>query len=68
MTMQELRSTDKDFLTVMDIAPVLGTSPQAIRCQAHSNPAKLGFPVVIIGTRVKVPRKPFLVHIGEVTS
>ena len=38
-------------------------NPQAIRIMARENPAALGFPVVVIGTRTKIPRVPFLRYV-----
>lgn len=68
MTIDQLRSSDKTFLTPAEVAPTLGSDPQAIRCQVWADVAKLGFPVVIIGRRIKIPRKPFLEYIGEVAT
>ena len=65
MTISEIKASDKIFLTPAEIAEVLGTNPQAIRIQARVMPEALGFPVSVIGTRVKIPRKPFLAYMGE---
>ena len=65
MTLAEIKASDAVFLLPADIAPVLGCNPNFIRLTAHENPASLGFPVSVIGTRVRVPRKPFLNFIGE---
>ena len=65
MTLAEIKETDEVFLTPSDIATVLGSDAQTIRDMAKSDPAKLGFQVTVIGTRVKIPRKPFLKWIGE---
>lgn len=65
MTISEIKASDKIFLTPAEIAEVLGTNPQAIRIQARVMPEALGFPVSVIGSRVKIPRKPFLVYMGE---
>ena len=43
-----------------DIADVLNADPQDIRVQARTAPEKLGFPVIIIKSRTKIPRLPFL--------
>ena len=51
---------DKDFLTAADVAPVLGINPQDIRSQAQSDADKLGFPVIVTGTRVRIPKEGFL--------
>lgn len=60
MTFEEIKSSDKDFLYAEDIQSVLGANPNTIRKQAHDDPAALGFPVVVCGTRVRIPRKPFI--------
>ena len=60
MTITEIRNCDKQMLTPTDIAGVLGVAPYSINVQAQQDPAKLGFPVSVIGTRVKVPRQGFL--------
>ena len=60
MTIDEIRASNKDVLTAADIAPVIGCDPQGIRITARNNPEWLGFPVVCVKQRVKIPREPFL--------
>lgn len=60
MTFEEIRASDKAMLTAEDIAPVLGCNPQSIRLQAQEDPSKLGFPVVVVGKRNRIPREPFI--------
>lgn len=64
MTIQEIKSLDREMLIASEVAPILETDPNLIRHQAHENPALLGFPVVVMGTRVKIPRIPFLRFMG----
>jgi len=52
------------FFTPADIAPLLHCDPQQIRIQARHDPNKLGFPVIVTGRRVRIPRKPFLHYLG----
>ena len=59
MTLDEIRNSTKEVLTPADIADVLNADPQDIRVQARTAPEKLGFPV-IIKSRTKIPRLPFL--------
>lgn len=67
MTLDEIKASDKLMLTPADIAPVLGADPQDIRVAARLHPERLGFPVIVIGHRTKIPRKPFLDYVmGEV--
>lgn len=60
MTLEQIKTTEKDFLTPEDLREVLGCNPYAINVQAKDDPAKLGFPVCLMGTRVRVPRLGFL--------
>lgn len=60
MTMEEIRTCPREFLTPGDIAPLLGVNPYAINVAAKTDPDRLGFPVCMIGRRVKIPRRRFL--------
>lgn len=60
MTLSEMKQSDKAFLTPVDVAEVLQATPQFIRWQARNAPARLGFPVVVIRSRTKIPRIPFI--------
>lgn len=64
MTLDEIKASDKTMLTPADIAEVLGCDAQGIRIQAQTAPEKLGFPVVVIKSRIKVPKVPFLKFFG----
>lgn len=59
-TLQEIESCGKDILSPADVAPFLGCDPYNITLQAKSNPALLGFPVIVIGTRTRIPREGFV--------
>lgn len=48
-----------EMLTPAEVAPLIGVDPQSIRLQAQSDPKKLGFPVVVIGSRTMIPKKLF---------
>lgn len=65
MTLDEIRASDKPFLTPADVAGVLAADAQSIRLQAREFPEALGFPVICVRNRVKIPRKPFLRFLGE---
>ena len=65
MTLEQIKASDKFWLTAVDIAPVLHCDPNLIRWQAHNDPAKLGFPVTVLRSRVKISRKSFLEFMGE---
>lgn len=64
MSIQEIISSEKVFITVADIAPILHCDPQCIRRQAKDDPEVLGFPVLRIGSRLRIPRIPFLKFLG----
>lgn len=64
MTLQDIINSDFAYLTPADIAPILGYDPQSIRTQAHKDPQALGYPVIIIGRRIRIPRIPFLRYLG----
>jgi len=59
-TLFEAISSDKDVLTPSDVAPIIGVDPQDLRDTARTHPERLGFPVMIIGSRVKIPRAGFI--------
>lgn len=60
MTLKELESMDKDFLTVDEVSRFLHCSPQLIRDQAEREPKYLGFPISKIGHSYRIPREGFL--------
>lgn len=60
MTICEVENLETEVLTPAQVASVLHTDPTAIRLAARRFPEKLGFPVICIGSRVKVPRMAFL--------
>lgn len=55
-----LEQSEKLMLTPAEVAPILGCQAYAINVQAKEDPAKLGFPVCMMGTRVRIPRRAFL--------
>lgn len=60
MTMDEIRSSNKEYLTPKDVAEALGRDQYSINVQAQEDPVKLGFPVTVVGRRVLIPRKGFV--------
>ena len=60
MTLEEIRSLDRDIITPDEAAGALHCDPQYIRCAAAQCPWVLGFPVIRIGNRTKIPRLAFL--------
>lgn len=61
---EAILASDAVFLTAEEVGKAAGWSPDSIRVQARENPALLGFPVTVLGTRTYIPRIPFLKHIG----
>ena len=62
MTLQDLEALDDDMLLPKDVASVLGCAQYAINVQAQRDPTALGFPVIVTGTRVRIPREGFLFY------
>lgn len=60
MTLDDLKKIDRDWLLAREVAPLLGVDPHSVRVAARVAPERLGFPVCVIGSRVKVPKKPFI--------
>lgn len=65
MTLDEIRRSDKLFLTPGNVAKVLGSDPQTIRLTARQQPDLLGFPFTFSGCHMKIPRIPFLRFLGD---
>ena len=59
-TLQEVKASEKEMLVPSDIAPILHCDQYSINLQAKKDPSKLGFPVVVLGSRVKIPRAAFI--------
>lgn len=47
------------FMNSAEVAKIIGCKPDAINAQAQLDPSKLGFPVCVMGHRVRVPRQAF---------
>jgi hypothetical protein len=65
MSLEELRNYPRDWLTCEQVAPVLGTKRANLHDQAVTDPAALGFPVIVVKSRVKIPRLPFIRFMTE---
>lgn len=59
-TLDGLEALPGEILTPAQVASVLGTDQQRIRVLARERPEMLGFPVIVIGNRVKIPKRPFI--------
>ena len=60
MTLTDIERMDVLTLTPAQVSSVLKADPQAIRVLAKQDPKRLGFPVICVGNRVKIPRVPFI--------
>lgn len=59
-TLAEIEALPVEVLSCAQISKVLCSNPSSIHDQAVANPSRLGFPVIVHGTRVKIPKAPFL--------
>ena len=59
-TLQEIKDCPKEILTPEDIAGVLGCNAYNINLQAQADPKVLGFPVVVMNRRIKIPKTGFI--------
>lgn len=55
-----IRTIEKPTITPALAAQVIGCDPHYIRIAARQKPEQLGFPVIVVGTRTKIPRIPFI--------
>ena len=59
MTLKELEEVPRDYLIPREVAPILKCNPYSINVAAKKG-TKFPFPVILIGTRVRIPKAPFL--------
>lgn len=57
---ETIQAMDKVTINADQAAEVLGCNANSIRQAARQRPELLGFPTIIIGHRVLIPRLPFL--------
>ncbi len=68
-TLEEIEALPKDMLTPADVAGYLRCDPYAINVRAKKYAQPFPFPVIVIGSRVKIPKFPFLKTMrGEMAS
>lgn len=60
LTLDQIEALPVEVLTCAQVAPLLGANPATIHGQATDRPELLGFPVIVAGSRVKIPKRPFL--------
>lgn len=62
LTLDDLRQMPDEYITPNTAARVIGCNPHYIRVAAHTDSSLLGFPVTIIRSRVKIPRRAFIAY------
>lgn len=64
MTLDDLEKIEREFLVPNDVAQILGCDPYNINVQARKDQMNgtksFPFPVIMIGNRVKIPKRAFL--------
>ena len=60
MRLSDIEKLDKEVLTCKQVAPILGYGEYQLHQQAIERPELLGFPVIVIGNRVKIPKSAFI--------
>ena len=59
-TLDDIKAIPKETLIPKDICGYLACSQYTINCQAQHAPEKLGFPVSVMGSRIKIPKAGFI--------
>ena len=60
MTLQEIEALPRDMLLPKDICGYIGCAQYAINVATRDGKNPFPFPVIRIGTRVRIPKIPFL--------
>lgn len=61
---EQIISNPKTTITVELASKALRCSAHSIRVAARERPDLLGFPVIVMGPKTKIPRIPFLRFLG----
>lgn len=61
--LEELEALETEVLTCAQVGLVLKANPATIHYQAMECPEKLGFPVIVMGSRVRIPKGPFILFL-----
>lgn len=59
-TLEEIEALPKEMLIPTDVAPILGCSPYTINVATRDGNNPFPFPVIRMGTRVRIPKIPFI--------
>ena len=60
MTLQDIENVPREYLIPKEVASVLDMDQYTINVAARDAPEKLGFPVVVTGSRVRIPKEAFI--------
>lgn len=60
ITLDDIKRMDKELLTVQDVEKLLKVNGTTIRKAAREHPETLGFPVMLFGKQVRIPRRAFV--------
>ena len=60
MTLQELEQLETEVLTPTQVAPILGCHPYTINVATKDGKNPFPFPIIRMGTRVRIPKRPFI--------
>ena len=61
---RQIQLSDETTITPAMAAKAIGCNPMWIRFVAKNDPVRLGFRVIRLNSRVKIPRIPFLEYLG----
>lgn len=60
MSLDDIKAMECETITPNVAAAILNCDPQSIRVVAHTEPESLGFPVIVMRSRTKIPRRAFI--------
>ena len=58
--LERVEALDKDMLVPTDVAKLLGCAPYSINVATRDGKNPFPFPVIRMGTRVRIPKIPFI--------
>lgn len=59
-TLEEIEACPKTMLVPTDVAGYLGCEAHSINRAAKDAPGLLGFPIIVMGSRVRIPKDGFV--------
>jgi len=59
-TLAEIEASEKTILCPQDVCGYLHCDAYSINLQAQRDPSVLGFPVIVTGSRVRIPKEAFV--------